>query len=417
VAPPAAGGVSNLNTRNLLFVFVATVLMVIYGSLYPFEYQAPPADGPGPLMALLGSWDERPSRGDFLSNIIFYIPIGFFGAMTALAARPTRRAGIKRMALVVIGAGCLSVTMECLQYYDQTRVPAATDFYADVIGAILGAFAGWEFGREIRWSFLKGIGANPVAAMLLMVWLGYRLYPYVPTSNIHKYWDAVKPLVLYPSATPYQIFRHTAIWIGVCLLIEKVARRGQALLTFAAFAGYILVASILIISVQLTVPQLAGMALAFGLWRLTLGLPGRATVAALTLAVYVTALRLEPFQFTAAAGHFTWYPFLSFMRGSLDIDIQSFFEKFFLYGTLIWLLVQAGMRLRPASLLVAALLFVTSRMEVYIPDRSAEITDAIMALFIGVVMAIIEAERKADTLTRRIKPAEPRANQPVRPIR
>ena len=79
------------------------------------------------------------------------------------------------------------------------------------------------------------------------------------------------------------------------------------------------------------------------------------------------------------------------MQGSIDLDVQSFFEKFFLYGGLIWLLAQAGMALRLASSAVAALLLATSGIEMYIPGRSAEITDAIFALIIGAFIQGVEA--------------------------
>ena len=50
-------------------------------------------------------------------------------------------------------------------------------------------------------------------------------------------------------------------------------------------------------------------------------------------------------------------PFLSLMQGSINIDVMAFLEKFFLYGGTIWLFAEAGLRLRPAALLVAASLF------------------------------------------------------------
>jgi hypothetical protein len=47
-------------------------------------------------------------------------------------------------------------------------------------------------------------------------------------------------------------------------------------------------------------------------------------------------------QSTARARHFGWLPFLGFMHGSLEVNIMSFCEKAFLYGSLIWLLGRLG---------------------------------------------------------------------------
>jgi VanZ family protein len=43
-----------------------------------------------------------------------------------------------------------------------------------------------------------------------------------------------------------------------------------------------------------------------------------------------------------------------------------------------------------STILVAILLFATSWAEIYLPGRSAEITDALMALLIGVIIAAIK---------------------------
>jgi hypothetical protein len=108
------------------------------------------------------------------------------------------------------------------------------------------------------------------------------------------------------------------------------------------------------------------------------------------MGVYVVVFRLEPFVFSEPSGPYSWMPFLSFMQGSIDIDVQSFFEKFFLYGGLIWLLAEMGMATRLATLLVAALVLGASFVEVFIPGRSAEITDTILALAIGEFIRALE---------------------------
>jgi hypothetical protein len=77
------------------------------------------------------------------------------------------------------------------------------------------------------------------------------------------------------------------------------------------------------------------------------------------------------------------------MQGSIDVDVLSFLEKFFLYGGLIWLLGEAGLSRRAAAGIVAATLLATSIAETYLPHRSAEITDALMAILIAVIFALV----------------------------
>jgi thiol:disulfide interchange protein len=80
------------------------------------------------------------------------------------------------------------------------------------------------------------------------------------------------------------------------------------------------------------------------------------------------------------------------MSGSLEINILSFLEKFFLYGSAIWLLAKAGLRLGSSTLIMVVLLFVTGEAERWLPNRSAEITDAVFALMIGGIFALIRTQ-------------------------
>src|SRR6185312_10031094 len=106
----------------------------------------------------------------------------------------------------------------------------------------------------------------------------------------------------------------------------------------------------------------------------------RAGTACLLLCAYVVALRLEPFTFQGAGREFSWMPFLSLMQGSVSADTLAFLEKIFLYGSMIYLLGEALGRRAPATVITAALLFTTSWAEAWLPGRSAEITDTLIAL-------------------------------------
>jgi hypothetical protein len=111
----------------------------------------------------------------------------------------------------------------------------------------------------------------------------------------------------------------------------------------------------------------------------------------LLLSAYILAERLEPFQFSAYGRAFGWTPFRSFLYGSVEVNILSFLEKTFLCGALIWLLDNSGLRSGVSTILVAIMLFAASWAETYLPGRSAEITDALMALLIGIIMAVVKS--------------------------
>jgi VanZ family protein len=367
--------------KTFLLAAGLTILFIVYGSLYPFSF-ARPADGIGPVRVLIESRGDMPLRGDFLANILLYFPLGFFGAL-AIA----HRVGAWRAILLATTAGALlSTAMELAQYYVQSRVTAANDVYANLIGTMLGAAIAGIICRPPRWLLNRDTRSDLVPCLLIALWLGYRLFPFVPTIDLHKYWHAVKPLVLYPNLTGYDLVRHTAVWLTVGALVEAIAGRKRAWLMFPLFIGAVLFAKLLIISKTLSMAEVAGAGSALCLWGVLAAVAGlrlRVGVIALIFLAYVIAERLAPFQFTSRAVDFGWVPFHSFMYGSLEVNIMSFFEKAFAYGSLIWLLGITGLGFRRSTILVATMLFATSWAEIYLPNRSSQITDALMALLIG----------------------------------
>jgi VanZ family protein len=360
--------------------------IIIYGSLYPFVFR-PPAEGMEPaLQALWASRAAAPSRTAAIANILLYMPLGFC-AVLALG-RGARNA--PRVVLVTGIGALLSVSMELAQFFDQDRVTDAPDVYANTIGTLLGAVGGRLMGPGFRWPLLAEIAAARVPTLLLAAWVGYRLFPYVPAIDLHKYWVALKPVILHPTLSAYDLFRYTAIWLAIVALLEAIVGSARIWLHFPLFVLAVLIGKIMIVDAVLTPAEIAGAGSAL----VCCGLLGfnrsvRITLIAFAFCGAVVAERLEPFRFAANAAPFGWTPFWGFMSGDLAIGTMAFLQKFFLYGGAIWLLARAGLRLGPATLLIAAILFATSQAERFLPGRSAEITDAVMALIIGGIFALI----------------------------
>ena len=369
-------------------LWIATVIMaaiILYGSFYPFDFRIPSA-GIGPIATFIGSIGERPGRGDFIANILLYLPFGFFFVQGFAPAR--RRAWLP---VVVVCGAAMSLCVELMQYYDQDRVTAFSDFYTNALGTLLGGLAALAIGAKFRLPFIGEVTTRPIPTLLIIAWLAYRMYPYVPTIDLHKYWNAVKPLVLTPSLTPYDLFRQTAIWLALYALIEATIGRRRSAWLAPLFAVAVLFAKILIVGTVLRLAEPVGAAVALVVWLILLLLPARVRdgMVGLVLLGYVIALRLEPFEFLTYPREFGWIPFHSLMVGSLQVDALAFLEKFFLYGGLIFLLGNAFGRRLAATVLVTLVLFATSWAETYLPGRSGEITDGLMALMIAAVFAVI----------------------------
>jgi VanZ family protein len=363
-------------------ITVGIIAVIVYGSLYPFRFYDNP-DPDGPLSTLLTTWNIVSGRGDLLANFVLYLPLGFFWVRSS---KPPSWYSL----LGAVAAGIsLSTTMELLQFYDIGRYSEMSDIYMNTAGTIVGAAAG-IFSQDQELLFIPAFHRNDPVILLLTSWLGYRLFPYAPVIDLHKYWDAVKPLVLTPSAPAVDVYRHVVTWFAVSLMLEMLF--GIANARYAAtllFVGVLLL-RIVILDAALSVPEVVGGAVGVTLWIAVLSrLPSRATIVAGLFIIVVVLQALEPFQFNHAARPFGWIPFRSFFYGSTELAVPSFFDKIFTYGCLVWLLEQTGCLWVVATISGAILVFILRLIQVYLPGRSAEITDVILLVSVAIVMRLL----------------------------
>jgi len=373
-----------MRSRNLLLATVAVIAVIVHGSLYPYQFRVPPGVT-GPVEALLDSWATPPSSyGDLVANLLLYVPLGFFGALAMRGGRALR------LCVMMLAGFVLCTGIELAQFYDVGRVTNMSDVYLNTSGAALGAVAAVVLASAGRYLPTTEIAADPIPVLLLVAMLGYHLYPYVPTIDLRKHWHSVRPLLLAPSLPPYALLRYVALWLTTGCLIGAISGFKRSRVFLPLFVAFVFAGEILIENRVLSLPEVVGAAVAVGVW-FAIGRSRRAAVllTGVVLCGAIAVARLEPFDFQAPARAFGWLPFRSFLGGSLGKNVTSFLEKFFLYGSLVWLSIEAGLSLWLATASVALFLFVTSVAETYLPGRSAEITDSLMVLMIGLVMAAI----------------------------
>jgi VanZ family protein len=368
-------------------VLLLVVAFIIYCSLFPFEYR-PRAYPGGPFAYLLSTWREWDHRGDLISNILLYLPLGLFG----VCAAPRRIPPVVSALLAMLGGSLLAGAIEITQFHDVERVTSMGDVYANAIGAGLGGVAAATMGASLRWPFLRELAAHPNATLLLLLFLGYRLYPFVPTIDAHKYWHAVRPMLVTPSLPPAECVRYVITWLFIATIIHSLYGLRRFLLVFPALAALEFVGRIIIVGTALGLTDVVGAVAAYLIWALVLRLlPGRFALVALLLSGVILAQRLQPFEFGMTGRSFGWVPFASFMRGAVGVAMQAFCKKSYQYGGLIWLLGRAGVGLPFSTASTALLLLATSIAQCWLPGRSAEITDATLAMVLGLMFALLRA--------------------------
>jgi len=373
------------------WIAAGIAVVILYGSFSPFHFYAH-QDPRGPLGVLLASGLRPYSRDDVVANVLLYLPLGFFAAL-ALQKR-----SLSVLAAATAAGFTLSALVELFQYYDMGRYQELTDIcsntFGTLVGALLGGFAADAARRRV---------ASPYLAMMLACWLGFRWYPgNPPVVNVR-----MGAFLVGSSIPPLDLLRFLAAWLAVGAMLESLSGGSRIALPVLLVVSLLMRAWAVDVEPAEILAGAAAAALWSGLlWRL----PNRAAIVAAVFVVSVAVLALAPFHFSATARAFTWAPFRNFIQAGTDNGMRSFFEKAFVYGAMVWLLVSAGLSTGAATAFGATLVFGLRLLQVYLPGRSAEITDTVMVLILAAMMKLVSLANPRPAMASAAGPSSSRAD-------
>ena len=314
-------------------------------------------------------------RGDVVSNILLYIPLALFGAR-ALENLPARW----RVLAMTIVAALLSTGIEITQFFDEGRATELSDITCNVSGALIGGMV-----EVVARGRLRRTEGQAFAILLVASGLGMWLYPFVPSFHAHG-----DRFAAVSSFDALGIFKQTVLWLAVATLVEAVAGAARIRIVLPAMAVFVLVVRITIPGAGLAGNDLAGVALGVLGWLFILSrLHARTKIAAGLFAAFVIVDAFRPFVLLPAPREFGWIPFQGFIDGPRGNALRVFLEKTFIYGSLLWLFNRSGLSWLAATLAAAGLIFALRVAQVWVPDRSAEITDVMMVLILATVMKVL----------------------------
>ena len=128
--------------------FPATVLMLVwtaflvYGSLIPFDFQVASLDKAARFfLDSVQSGQQAHSLTDWITNVVIFVPLGFFG-FAAVPKKPGSIASIGKVMVVLGGSLMLSILIEFAQIFFPPRDSSWMDVLANALGAAAGC-AGW----------------------------------------------------------------------------------------------------------------------------------------------------------------------------------------------------------------------------------------------------------------------------------
>jgi glycopeptide antibiotics resistance protein len=224
-----------------------------YGSWVPLEVHAVPLDMAidrflrTPLVPL-----RRASRTDFITNVLLFIPIGFF--VSGALDRASRALNAVLAAPVIVLCFALSVAIEFGQIFVSGRTPSWNDVHAETIGGGIGAFA-WTVGGRFAFEWVAGLwnahsGRDVLWRLLGLytaVWLLLAVLPFDftirPPELAHKFRQG--RIVLVPFGGPARLADHLgvllmALPIGAFGFLLGARRRSEWPVAFALLFGGLL---------------------------------------------------------------------------------------------------------------------------------------------------------------------------------
>jgi hypothetical protein len=117
-------------------------------------------------------------------------------------------------------------------------------------------------------------------------------------------------------------------------------------------------------------------------------------IACCTFCGLVVMRGLSPFTVQASMNGFNWVPFAGLIEAEDgQHGLLVMLGKVCYYGTAIWTIRSAGVRLRTATAAVVAFLACIEVIQVRLPGRTPETTDPLIAAMLGMAFYAVERER------------------------
>lgn len=363
------------------------IALIAYGSLYPFNFKPDAQDG---LLAALSqlSW-ARAGRGDRISNVLLYLPLGF---CLYLWLHERLRRGPAVGIATLLGT-LLSLAIEVAQVYVSKRVPSLTDLALNSGGTLLGAVGGMGWAALSHLMHLPARAEkqtrDPGAALLIGLWLAWRFAPFLPQFDLGKLKAALRPL-FDPTFDFITVLIFLTCWLVVNQAVAALVSRPRRLETLLLLMAAVLIGRLVVASQTFVPAELLALLLLLPMVVLMHRLRPRPRRAALVLAVVALLIieELAPFDFSQQVAHFDFWPFLAFVDTGWDLDAVDWvqlFGKLFLYGALLWVVREWGASTDFAFGVMLTVATVIEVLQIWLPGEHASITDPLLALLVGLI--------------------------------
>jgi VanZ family protein len=319
-------------SRLPAWVFFGTVVVfIIYGSLFPFDFQTTPA----PFDRFLDEWHLFQNIPDVLDNFLLFVPLGI--ALHACFSSLGARLLASFFATLILAFG-----IQIVQLYLPSRTASLSDVFWNMVGMGVGFLIAARVWRALQKRLIHDENAAPqhdyFPMLLVLCWFFYESFPFAPTLDIGLLRDHVKSAVFAP---PFELMRLSQHWLAATLAgcaalkVHGLRPRRLNLLVIGAAAFFM---EVFVAYGSLRRETLLGIALglcsAYGL-EMSLKSQTRHAVFWLALGTYLLTI-FTPYRAQPWDASFTFTPFSNLLWHGITKDIPPVAFETLAIGIMMW---------------------------------------------------------------------------------
>ncbi|SHL78817.1 VanZ like family protein [Nitrosospira sp. Nsp11] len=356
-------------------VLSVIVVLIAYGSLYPGDISEP---GAGAVKQFLTDWNLLTSRGDMLGNVALFFPLGMAGILFT-RKRSDSRIGVATLLFLAL---IYSFGLQLAQVWLPSRSAALADVAWNMVGTAAGIATAHLIATR---SSARGQPLDVpslVPLVVLVLWLLTELLPLVPSLDIQKFKDALKPLFLVFSFSFPATTMHAA---GIVVAGNAFTALGQRAAWWLGASILLLWAGkVVIVNLTLDASLLLGTLAGYGGYLIALRagrkMPFEVAFWLLLAAWNINAL--TPFS-PAPGGTFNGIPFATMLGGSMEVNVRVLVQSLFTYTAMLWLIQKMGVSIKGAAFGLAIWSSLLELIQMGLLGRTADVTEPILLLGIG----------------------------------
>ncbi len=372
-------------------LFSTICVIIIYGSLFPFDFYWPNFEQFSWLDWTL-SLEERTTNGDRLSNLLTFIPLGFFAYFyNPLNFRRFATRSISILLICLFIAYCLQV----LQIFTPHRVPSVGDVFYNLWGVIFGIAGAASMEKFLnKKAELADIWFSEYSVVSTLVLLAvlYFLFPFFFQIDIDDFIQSAQPIWTPPWIIPELFVLLLAYWLSFLTLLKYFFWNDFSYSRLTIIISILLILKIISAHNFIDLNWIFAASLSLVLIKYS----PRCWIERIVLVMLVVALILpviSPWKVKMLSGEFNWMPLNSYLNGSLWLNTQLFLEKIFLFGSLLFFTKRQLGSWLIATAACAGLVFVVEILQLFISLGQASVTEPLMVVIIGWIFVHLEKSK------------------------